>query len=610
MDETHVHVSEPGESSRTNHHKTRRPHLKSRYGCTKCKERRIKCDELTPRCSRCNKKNLVCQYPKRPASLLAAEDYHHNWVEPVDPQPVQPEFSRTESGISSPEGSGRSLDSSTRFGSPLSPRSGVAPYPPLPPLPKHTRLDSPLQSQVAQTLAPAEFELLKHFIEHTSKDTTIDEEEQYTLQVGIPNLACQSQLLMRSVLAIAAVCKCRDIIEQPSVSCQDREKVLELLALADRHHMKSLRETQAALPEAKQYDCVLANAAMMGMYGSGSHCVRIWLVKTAAMGDQPLSDIMPKNTQWISLFRAAHLAYLGILNKPITDDTTLTSPARSCSPVEYLPKSFNGSSSSSSGSQSTYEYKVSSRIDQPRVPPAHVLSPILAATVGSAMAKLRENARQMADIVLASSGGYGGEEPTVTILDIQACCAALDLLDSVVAETFPRADDSMSSQLNHSKQLPFKVNVDPVGGQLAKVSPWLRRYAASITSMIPSRLPRRVIMAFVHKVPVRYLNMIEHMLSLIQTVSSDSDMGSITPAPDLSLARQLALDIFAHWLVLVVLLDNVWWIGCVGAWELQRVVRFRQDARWSGVMWNRDEDWWPESMFEVSQQFEKHRTRS
>ncbi|KAK3321510.1 putative C6 transcription factor [Cercophora scortea] len=604
MDE--IQVSDPGESCRTDHnktehHKTRRPHLKSRYGCTKCKERRIKCDEVTPRCSRCNKKNLNCQYPKRPASLLAAEDFHHNWVEPVDPQVAQLEFSRAESGISSPEGSGRSLDSSTRFGSPLSPTSGVTPYPPLPPLPKHTGLDSPLQSQVAQTLAPAEFELLKHFIEHTSKDATIDKEEQYTLQVGIPNLACQSQPLMRSVLAIAAVCKCRDIIQQPSVSHQDREQVLELLALADCHHMKSLQETQAALPEAKQYDCVLANAAMMGMYGSGSHCVRIWLVKTAAMGDQPLSDIMPKNTQWISLFRAAHLAYLGILNKPITDDTTLISPTRSRSPVEYMPKFFTGSSSSS---QSTYEYKVSSRIDQPRVPPAHALSPILAATVGSAMAKLRKKARQMTSVGLAS--GVGGED-TNTNLDIQACCAALDLLDSVVAETFP-AEDSVSSQLNHNKPLPFEVNIDPVGGQIAKVSPWLRRYAASITSMMPSRLPRRVIMAFVHKAPVRYLNTIEDMLSIIQTVSFNG-AGSMTP-PDLSLARQLALDIFAHWLVLVILLDNVWWIGCVGAWELERIVSFRKDARWQGVMWNRDEDWWPESMFEVCRQFEKHRARS
>ena len=79
-------------------------------------------------------------------------------------------------------------------------------------------------------------------------------------------------------------------------------------------------------------------------------------------------------------------------------------------------------------------------------------------------------------------------------------------------------------------------------------------------------------------------------------------------APEPSLAHQLALEIFAHWLVLVILLDNVWWIGGIGAWELGRLVMVRKDMRWGACMWNQDEDWWPESMFEVSRQFDKHRT--
>ena len=76
-----------------------------------------------------------------------------------------------------------------------------------------------------------------------------------------------------------------------------------------------------------------------------------------------------------------------------------------------------------------------------------------------------------------------------------------------------------------------------------------------------------------------------------------------------SLAHQLAVDIFAHWLVLVMLLDKVWWIGGIGAWELGQIIPFRKNTRWCMSLWKTDDDWWPESMFEISRQFNKHRAK-
>jgi len=40
--EIRVDTNDNGEKEATAEHKTRRPHRKSRYGCTKCKERRVK----------------------------------------------------------------------------------------------------------------------------------------------------------------------------------------------------------------------------------------------------------------------------------------------------------------------------------------------------------------------------------------------------------------------------------------------------------------------------------------------------------------------------------------------------------------------------------------
>ncbi|KAK3318050.1 putative C6 transcription factor [Apodospora peruviana] len=595
-----------GSGSGTNaDHKTRRPHRKSRYGCTKCKERRVKCDELRPRCSRCNKTNQTCQYPQRqtqPSLQSSEEDY---WMDPIDPLLLQLEVSRADCGGSSPESSGHSsVLARSPLSSAFSSASCVA-------LARHGRLlDSPLRSQAAQTLAPADFELLKHYLEHSCKDLTVDDNDQYAVQVGIPNLACQSQPLMRSVLALAAVCKCCDIINQPPGCHQDRGQVLDYLALADRYHMMSLHEIQATLPEAKHYNHVLANAAMMGMYGSASHWTRVWLAKTATFADQQLSnyDFMPKHSQWISLFRAVRLAYAGILNNtPRADIMPQLGPA---------PLPLDPMIGSAHHGQYEYNMKVSPRAEQPRSPINHPLSPILAATVGSALARLRETAGEIAFVQVSNELELGGHDdlrtPTAphSSPEIQACFAALTIFESIVTETFPANDAGPSAPGNG--HLAFEIDIEPVG-PLSEVSPWLRKYTSGITSMVPSRLPRRTIMAFIHKAPTLYLNLIEEMLSIIPTDESSADeMAWASPppmVPEPSMAHQLAMEIFSHWMVLVLLLDNVWWIGGIGAWELRRVVSFRKRVRWRMAVWHKNDDWWPESMFEVSRQFDKHRTK-
>ncbi|PGH06037.1 hypothetical protein GX51_02628 [Blastomyces parvus] len=48
----------------------RRSHQKSRTGCLICKRRRVKCDETKPRCHRCQRHGVNCQY--HPAEPLAA----------------------------------------------------------------------------------------------------------------------------------------------------------------------------------------------------------------------------------------------------------------------------------------------------------------------------------------------------------------------------------------------------------------------------------------------------------------------------------------------------------------------------------------------------------
>ncbi|UKZ73213.1 hypothetical protein TrVFT333_000855 [Trichoderma virens FT-333] len=43
----------------------RRSHKKSRAGCRRCKNRKIKCDEVHPRCGNCSKHGVMCDFESR-----------------------------------------------------------------------------------------------------------------------------------------------------------------------------------------------------------------------------------------------------------------------------------------------------------------------------------------------------------------------------------------------------------------------------------------------------------------------------------------------------------------------------------------------------------------
>lgn len=60
------------------------------------------------------------------------------------------------------------------------------------------------------------------------------------------------------------------------------------------------------------------------------------------------------------------------------------------------------------------------------------------------------------------------------------------------------------------------------------------------------------------------------------------------------------MDILAHWLVLVMLLDGVWWIGDIGQWELGQVVSAMKNQELFHQVRDDNERWWPQSMYMVN----------
>lgn len=455
------------------------------------------------------------------------------------------------------------------------------------PRPYPDAVDSPYSTALSNGILDwTELELLSHYLTHTSCTIPFDEDDLYALRVGIPNLAFRSKPLMSSILALAAICKSHDLIEGPQ---SDREKILNLLILAERHYSASLVQVQLDLPSASQYDYVLANATLMVLYASASHCLRIRLAETQRK-DEPLPrEFIPAQSQWISLIRAAHLAFVGLLHdrsEPanIREDDPEIHPITTPLLGQSLVPSTGKICPQNGPTQRTKDF----------------LFPILAASVGHALKALRAKAR-----VIWKAQGSAATRPDDHITEdagLRACFTALDIVGGIMTEVF-LAKDTRSPNTSCNNQVCSELD-SPSLGRLSTVSSWLRSYVARVTSSTSGPRPlRRVIMAFLNRVPAEYLNLVQTTLDSIgmpaghghQESLDNSDFELQNP----SIAHKFAMDIFAHWLVLVMLLDGVWWIGNIGTWELGRVVSFMRAQSWLDPPLYTSERWWPEGMYNV-----------
>lgn len=430
-----------------------------------------------------------------------------------------------------------------------------------------------------------DLELLSHYLSHTSRTIAFDRDDLYALHVGIPNLAFSSKALMSSMLALAAACQCHDLLEaapHAAAEAPDVPRIQELLVLAEQHHAASLRQIQEDLPSTERYDHVLANAALMFLYGSASHWVRIRLVRLCEAGGRRLpGEFMPVRLQWMSLIRAVHSAYVGLLadqaqNPGVAgmEDRGRGSPPR----VDFG------------------EVDVACPQDGPSDETRRLFLPILAATSGSALARLRERARQVK------------LEAGIDKASFDSCVEALAVLEAVMSETFRDerhaglSPQTPGSQTEDKREPPYSL------GRLSNVAPWLRRYTARVTmNSRDSRPLRRTVNAFINRVPSAYLNMVRATLEHIPLHESQGTIPDVNNGDDSSVHR-LAMDIFAHWLVLILLLDGVWWIGGIGAWELGRVVAYMREGGRIGEGHGESEVWWPESMYNIRRELSRHLT--
>lgn len=452
-------------------------------------------------------------------------------------------------------------------------------------------------------LEPRESELLSHYLSHTARKFAFDTDDLYALQIGCPSLAFRSRLLMRSVLALAAVCKCHDLLDQVDRSPSALDEARELLGLADRYHSDSLSQTQTEIASVSvsYYEFVLANAPLMTLCGLASQSIRICLTRrlvASGRGFQIPPELVPAPSQWLFLIRAAHEAFSGML---LTGSSTVAaSPAASLSPPSL-------------GLGGTPNAGLISYDGNGKGQSKHLLLPILCATAGSALANLRNSVQGLhLSLGLSSSttpfmAADGSRSPQQA--QLQACVAALDVLGDIAAKVC--LGDTMTAQpagsifggglLEDANLYQRRPSFD--------VSPWLQDYLARVTSSSPPVAFHRIITSFVNRVPSAFLSMVQDVLNQIPMQAAASSPapspvgGEEQGFPELDPVHRLAMEIFAHWLVFAILMDGIWWVGDLGVWELRRVLALMRNQDGFKVDGTK---WWPESMYRIRTEVGKH----
>ncbi|KJK80668.1 hypothetical protein H634G_03817 [Metarhizium anisopliae BRIP 53293] len=525
----------------------RRSHEKSRNGC---------CDEARPICSRCNKRSHCCRYH----DAAKRDSVGESVPEAAKEEDVASQSPVLEAPDLSPSGS--SLWPDNVFAT-ESTTDSLSPYA------LAYMFEESDEARIPGVLSSQELELLCHYITHTSRIIPFDQGDLYALHVGIPNLALGNEPLMASLLALSAACKSHDIVKHSLQPLERLDEVRELLSLADRHHRTSLHHIQAAIHDVQQHDHVLANAALMVLYGSSSQCVRVSLAQMANRCGLTLeNELLPTQSQWMMLIRAAHTAFTGLLDVQNEDINAV-----------FGSQYFSVAENSAFPTPGLSFDSVCLAEDGPSEGTKLFLLPAVWATYGPALDQLAAKVLSLQTQAPRDSGR-----------ELQACFAAHEILEQVFSAVF-MAKETLAPYEDEAVQL----------GRMRSVSPWLTSYLGRVTSSTPCKPLRRSVMAFLNRVPLEYLHLVQSTLDGIPVPGHLNHVNWDDSTPTtMTSAHRVAMDMFAHWLVLVMLLDGVWWIGGIGEWELGRILSSAQARAEPGGRW------WPESMYNVKRKLAQH----
>jgi hypothetical protein len=420
---------------------------------------------------------------------------------------------------------------------------------------------------------PTDTDLFNHYLQHTSRTLTLCQRDRSALQIEMPKLALQSRTVFHSILAVSAACLCHDMISKEPAP--DTSAVNQVLMTGYQHYNLASERVRELIssPRSLKAEPLLASAVFLVPFATASQQINHWISsRSEAKESHKLLSTTPRDA--IIIMRAIR--------------TTLqTLHCGSSSPTLELYREMELATDSPSA--------------EITIPPAalapsrtHVMVPILAATVQSAFAKLQQ--------CLDSALPNHSDDPEGLL---SACGTAFEILKYISSKTFSASNVASASSLSNQVGEPF----EPVPVPLPQVALWLRSFARRATDPLPTEPLTSLLLSFLVQAPQAYLDLVLPLLD--QRLESPIGATSDDITTKLTREQALALDIYAHWSVLMFLVEvDSWWIGDLPVVTLAGMVN-RYSDDFVTKLWprttSRQEPWWPGSMLTIFREIRRHR---
>lgn len=418
-------------------------------------------------------------------------------------------------------------------------------------------------------------DLYHHYLQHTSRTLTSYQRNRKALQIGMPTLALESKPVYHSLLAISAACLGCDLISKDSPP--DVNTIYRILMTGYRHYNLASEQMREAISSqsALKPEPLLASSMLLVPFATASQQLNHWVSSREETSESTrLLSTTPRDV--IIMMRGIRSTVQTLASNDLPSDPEL------CPEMEFL---FD---------------RTPALPDSDTVPAAlapsrtHMLYPILSSTAHGAFSKLSRRLEH----VVHHSNKCSNEA-------LHACSTAFEILDDLRSEAFSASRSRSSS--------PPKTTVarspEPESITLPQVAPWLFPLVYQSKNLLPTEPLTRFFLTFLVQAPQAYIDLVLPLLD--QRLEGPAQRTLDTTPPELTSEQALTLDIYAHWSVLMFLVEKEsWWIGELPFVTLSGMIN-RYGHDFLNRLWYTDgsegEQWWPVSMLNILREIKHHR---
>jgi hypothetical protein len=398
----------------------------------------------------------------------------------------------------------------------------------------------------------------------------------------MPTLALQSETVFHSLLAVSAASLAWNMISKEPPP--ETDTVNQVLLTGYQHYNLASERMRVSIsgPSTLKLEPLIASALMLVPFATASQQINHWI--SSRSGTQESHKLLSSTPRDVIIIMRGIRTMLQTLDCGGFSTNVDLCPETECEidRSSALPAA-------------------NPRLTAPASSRTHVMSAMVAATSRGAFSKLQ----QCLDTVRVY-------QSDCTNHSLSACSAAFEVLEQIRSSAFYTIDSSPSPPPSFSSPVVHSLEPEPTSS--SEIAPWLRSFARrsfanQSTVLQPTEPLTRFFLSFLVQAPQEYLDLVLPLLD--QRLESPIPASSGRIPAELTREQALALDIYAHWSVLMFLVEEEsWWIGTLPVVTLAGIVN-RYGNGFESRLWPEDglgkEQWWPGSMLNILRDIKRYK---